>query len=257
MPTRRRPAAVCTNRRRMSHRAILDSAGAMIFALEPRGRFIYFNARAFEALGYEPAEAKRILGLHFFDIVAPRAHADAAARIRRGLERPLDDHAFRLDVRRKDGTAVTLDIEMRTLWQNGSAAGRVGVARIVSRGDDSMDAAVVERAVREERERIAARLRDRVTDIVLGVTADQAPPVAIAGDADRRSLADAARRASFDEMDVAILRLVTTGASNQEIGRQVHLSAAAVKDRIGRLMRRLGARRRAELSAQALRAGIA
>jgi len=34
------------------------------------------------------------------------------------------------------------------------------------------------------------------------------------------------------------------------------LSAAAVKDRIGRLMRRLGAQRRADLSAQALRAGI-
>ena len=38
--------------------------------------------------------------------------------------------------------------------------------------------------------------------------------------------------------------------------RHLHVSAAAVKDRIGRLMRRLGAQRRADLPAQALRAGI-
>jgi PAS domain S-box-containing protein len=238
----------------VNHRAILDCASVMIFALEPRGRLTYFNARAAEALGYTPAAARRLVGQHFFDIVAPGAHADAAARIRRAMERPLEDHDFRIAVQHRDGTAVTLDIQMRTLWQNGKAVGRVGVARVASGESESVKVAVVERAVREERELITARLLDRVPEIVQGVGVERtvASPVDAAG----AKRAELARRASFDETDVEILRLLTSGASNQEISRQIHLSIAAVKDRIGRLMRRLGARRRAELSAQALRAGI-
>ena len=58
-------------------------------------------------------------------------------------------------------------------------------------------------------------------------------------------------------MDLDILQHVARGGSNQEIGREVHLSEAAVKDRIRRLMTRLGARRRAELAAHALRLGLA
>jgi DNA-binding NarL/FixJ family response regulator len=49
------------------------------------------------------------------------------------------------------------------------------------------------------------------------------------------------RRHGLDKTDLAIVRLVTRGASNPVIGREVHLSAAAVKDRIGRVMGRLRA----------------
>jgi DNA-binding NarL/FixJ family response regulator len=174
----------------------------------------------------------------------------------RGAKRPLEIHTFRLDVRRKDGAVVTLEVDASPLWQNGDVAGRVGVARLLDHEGESIDANVIERAVREERERIARALRDRIADI-FGDTAHQASPAAIVTDARGSSAADVFRRHGLDETDLAILRLVTRGSSNPEIGRQVHLSAAAVKDRIGRMMRRLGANRRAELSAQALRAGLA
>ena len=57
--------------------------------------------------------------------------------------------------------------------------------------------------------------------------------------------------------DDAVLRQIAAGASNREIGAEVHLSPAAIKDRIRRIMNRLGAHRRAELAAHALRLGIA
>lgn len=208
-----------------------------------------------EALGYDVTDAKRFLGVSFFDIVAPGAHGDAAAMMGRGARQPLGIHASRLDVRRKDGTAVTLDIHASPLWQDRKVATRVGVARIVDRGRESTDAGVIERAVLEERERIAHALRDRLAEVFEDI-AHHASPAATVTDAKGSSPAHVLRRHGLDETDLAILRLVTRGASNPEIGRQVHLSAAAVKDRIGRLMRRLGATRRAELSVQALRTGI-
>jgi len=159
-----------------------------------------------------------------------------------------------VDVQRKDGSAVTLEIRASPLWQDGAVVGRVGIGRIVEGEHGSTDPDVVERAVLEERTRIATALRDRISDVVFGETAEGAP----AG-TNAYLPADASyvlRRHGLDDMDLAILRLVIKGASNPEIGKQVHLSAAAVKDRIKRLMRRFGANRRAELSAQALRAGI-
>jgi PAS domain S-box-containing protein len=258
MGSRRRSGVVSTGRRRVSHRDILDSVGAGIYAADLQGRFLYFNARALKTLGYTVADAKRLLGTSFFDILAPGQNADAADRMRSGAQRPLDDHHFRLDVRRKDGTTVTLEIWATPLWHKSAVAGRVGVARVVDPKEESRsDADDVKRAVRKERDRIARALKSHVVDVVYGAGAvDNGAPAVIVGDVPP-SPGDVLRRHALDDTDIAILRLVIKGASNPEIGRQVHLSAAAVKDRIGRLMRRLGAHRRAELSAQALRAGIA
>ncbi len=237
------------SRRPVDHRAILESADAIIYAHDLQGRFLYLNGYAAEALGFEASDAARLVGRNYFDVLPTNAVADAAVAMGRGTSRPLDVNTFRIGVRHKDGTPVTLEIRARPLWQRGKAVGRVGVGRIVDRETEPAGAAVVERAVVDERQRIAYALRDRIADVVLGLTAT-------ASDEDASSAAKVMRRKGLDDTDRAILRLVIEGASNPEIGRQVHLSVAAVKDRIARLMRRLGARRRAELSAQALRAGI-
>jgi PAS domain S-box-containing protein len=237
-------------RRQVDHRAILESADAIIYAHDLQGRFLYLNGYAAEALGFEAADAARLVGRTYFDVLPPHAVADAAVVMGRGTARPLDVNTFRIDVRHKDGTAVTLEIRARPLWQRGKAVGRVGVGRIVDQQPEPVGAAVVERAVIDERQRIAHALRDRIADVVLGLTTTPG------NDGDASHAADVMRRHGLDDTDRAIVRLVIEGASNPEIGRQVHLSVAAVKDRIARLMRRLGARRRAELSAQALRAGI-
>jgi DNA-binding NarL/FixJ family response regulator len=115
---------------------------------------------------------------------------------------------------------------------------------------------VVQRAVSADRERIARVLQTRIPELVHGRAVDDETSVVVAHDGNASAADARLRRHDLDDTDIAILRLVIAGSSNPEIGRQVHLSADAVKDRIGRLMRRFGARRRAELSAQALRLGI-
>ena len=251
MASRLRPAS---SRRRVTHRAILDSLGTLVYAHDLQGRLLYCNTRAAKALGYDGADVKRLRGTPFFDFIAPGARGVGAEMMRRGAQNPLDVHAFRIDVRRKDGAAVTLDIQASPLWLDGTVIGRVGVARVVDAHREAIEPEAIERAVRAERERIARALRERVPEL-FGEAAEH-PMAAKPGDTEANAAADAFRRHGLDDTDLAILRLVTRGASNPEIGRQVHLSAEGVKDRIGRLMRRLGARRRAELSAQALRAGI-
>ena len=56
----------------------------MIYAHDMQGRFIYCNARAAEALGYDVADIDRLLGLSFFDILAPGTRAAGAALMGRG-----------------------------------------------------------------------------------------------------------------------------------------------------------------------------
>jgi PAS domain S-box-containing protein len=236
----------------VTHRAILESVGAGIFAIDLQGHFVYFNRSALKALGYTPEEEKLLLGTHFFELIAPQGRTEGAARARRGRERPLDDHAFRIDLRRRDGTCARVDVQMTTLWENGVVAGRVGVAQLVDADSDARDPAVVQQAVREERRRVVGS----IVQFVQGLTDEHAAQGALVQRADEPLVADVKRRQALDETDLAILKLVTEGAANGEIGKHVHLSAAAVKARIGRLMRRLGASRRAELSAQALRIGI-
>jgi len=253
MPSRPRATTPAKTRRPadvpVDHRAILESAGAIIYAHDLQGRFLYLNGYACEALGFDAEQAGELVGKSHFEVHPPHAVADAAVIMRKGTSRPLEVNTFRIDVRRKDGSAATLEIRARPLWQDGKVLGRVGVGHVVERDAAPADTTAVERAVVDERQRIAHALRDRIADVVLELRADEPP-------ADESSAADLLRRHGLDDTDRAIVRLVIAGASNPEIGRQVHLSVAAVKDRIARLMRRLGARRRAELSAQALRAGI-
>jgi PAS domain S-box-containing protein len=241
-----RRAKVASRRRpRVSHRDVLDSVAAAIYVTDLEGRFLYSNRRASEILGYGRADAARFIGMPIFDLLTPGSKLDAAQSVRRGLGRPLEDNHFTLELVTKRGDTVTLDVTASPLRRNGTIVGRVGVAQVADAPERTAGQRIVEHDVLEEWRRVAQSLHDGITAVVAGNRR-----------ADESHVADATRRAIFSETDVAILRLVSSGASNAEIGRQVHLGVEAVKDRVGRLMRRFGARRRAELSAQALRAGI-
>jgi len=56
--------------------------------------------------------------------------------------------------------------------------------------------------------------------------------------------------------DVEILRLIAEGKTNREIADAVFLSPHTIKDRVGRLLRALGAASRAEVTAIAIRSGL-
>jgi two-component system response regulator DevR len=52
---------------------------------------------------------------------------------------------------------------------------------------------------------------------------------------------------ALSEQEVAIIRMIATGATNQDIGQALHMSPHTVKFRITDMLRRFGLRRRSEL----------
>lgn len=62
--------------------------------------------------------------------------------------------------------------------------------------------------------------------------------------------------ASLSETDLAIIRYLSVGLSNKEIGARVHLSPHTVKDHVEKICAILGVRSRVEIVAEALRRGL-
>ncbi len=244
----------------LDFRAILDSAPDVVYVLNLEGRVLFLNQRAYEVFGYDRGERDDLIGRDVIDLVVPGASASVVAAIRRRAEFPRDRQLFRVAARHKDGRAIPLEVHASSVWRDGRIVGRVGVCRVLDetqRADGVLPQPSGGAPLHEERMRIARELRDAIAQIVFGVTAERDVSEAFLLDIKRATAADLARRLRLDDVDLDILRQVASGASNREIGPHVHLSPAAVKDRIRRLMDRLGARRRAELAAHALRLGIA
>ena len=256
-PRRSNASPAPAARDEMDWRAVVESLPDVVYALDLDGRFTYLNPRAHEVFGYSAEEGKAFIGRELMTILAPGSAAAVMGAIRHRAEHPLDRQVFRIEALRKDGTPIPLEVHGAPLRRGGRTIGRLGVCRVLdeSRRDDG--AMPHAQTLHEDRMRIARGLRDAIAQIVFGVTAERDASEAFLGDVKRATRADLARRLRLDDVDLEILRLVAAGASNPEIGTQVHLSPAAVKDRLRRLMARLGSRRRAELAAHALRLGVA
>jgi len=252
-PTRRRAAP--TPDPSVDFRAIVESAGDVVYAMDLEGRFTYVSPRGYDLFGYDGEEDAAALGRSFLEHVTPEGAAEAAEAFRQGAEHPTDRHVFRIRMRTKDGDEIVLEVNAGPLRRDGVIVGRVGIARLLVVRDPSES--IEHGQLLRERNRIAAGLRDAIAQVVYGVTPEPDATDAFLLDVRKAVLADVARRLGLDDVDVAIVRLVASGASNREIGRQVHLSPMTIKDRVRRLMKRLHARRRAELAAQALRFGLA
>jgi PAS domain S-box-containing protein len=239
--------------------AVLESSPDIVYVLDLEGNFVYLSARAYEVFGYDRSDGSRFLGGSPTEIMVPGTNAPAVAAIRHRVEFPRDRQVFRVEGRHKDGRAISLEVHGGPVWREGRIIGRMGVCRVLEQeGREGVRAKASEAdGLQHERMRIARGLRDAIAQVVFGVTPDRDASEAFLTDVKRATRADLARRLQLDEVDLEILRLVAAGGSNREIGSQVHLSPAAIKDRISRLMTRLGARRRAELAAHALRLGVA
>jgi len=244
-------------REEMDWRAVVESLPDVVYALDLDGRFTYLNPRAHEVFGYSLEEGKAFIGRELMTILAPGSAAAVMGAIRHRAEHPLDRQVFRIEALRKDGTPIPLEVHGAPLRRDGHTIGRLGVCRVLDASQRDDGATPHAQTLHEDRMRIARALRDAIAQIVFGVTAERDASESFLADVKRATRADLARRLRLDDVDLEILRLVAAGASNPEIGAQVHLSSAAVKDRLRRLMTRLGSRRRAELAAHALRLGVA
>jgi DNA-binding CsgD family transcriptional regulator len=198
--------------------------------------------------------------IDFVDVLAPGASGAALDAIRHRTEFPRDRQVFRVVALHRDGTPIPLEVHGGPLLRDGRMIGRMGICRVLAsaqRDDGTAAQAGGAHGLQGERMRIARGLRDAIAQVVFGVTADGDATESFLSDVKRATVDEVARRLRLDEVDLEILGRITAGDSNREIAVAGHLSPAAVKDRVRRLMDRLGARRRAELAAHALRLGIA
>ena len=62
--------------------------------------------------------------------------------------------------------------------------------------------------------------------------------------------------ATLSDRDIAIIRYIAGGLTNKEIGSLVHLSAHTIKDRLEKIAATFDVRSRAEIVAEAFRAGL-
>jgi PAS domain S-box-containing protein len=236
--------------------ALVDAVGDLAYAVDLEGRFTYLNAGGAARLGHS---ADRLLGRHFSEIVAPEALEAAQAAFERMRTDPEQAMTVRTEVLRKDGTSVLLEDKPRGVWRDGRLVGIQGIARdvtVVARLQAENQEQAGRLVLLEERTRLAHALHDAVARVIFSTSVEGKSPAAFLADVRRALVADVTRRLGLSETDVMILRGITEGLSNGEIGKRVHLSADAVKDRIRRMMGRIGAHRRAELGAEAVRLGL-
>lgn len=236
--------------------ALVDAYGDLAYAIDLQGRFTYVNPGGAELVGFAP---ERLLGRHFSEIVAPESLPQAEARFDSLRKDPEQGMIVRTEVRSKDGGTMILEDRPRGVYRDGRLVGIQGIARDVT-SVAKLEAEHEEQAGRlvllEERTRLAHALHDAVARVIFSTSVEGKSPAAFLADVRRALVADVTRRLGLSDTDVTILRGITEGLSNGEIGKRVHLSADAVKDRIRRMMGRIGAHRRAELGAEAVRLGL-
>ena len=239
-----------------NYRQLVESAGDMIYALDLEGRFTFYNSKASEVLGYGLEE---FLGRRLTEILTPESAKVALNHFLEGIQGQETSPFFEAEALRKDGTTVHLEVRASSFYRNGRLAGRQGIARDISELK-RLQAEVAQKAERiallEDRNRIARELYDSIAQIVFKTAADPETTDALLSEVRSSLRAEVARTLELSEVDLTIIELISQGLSNKGIGQQVCLSPDTVKDRVRKIMDRLGVRRRTELVAEAARRGL-
>jgi PAS domain S-box-containing protein len=236
--------------------ALVEAAGDFIYTLDLEGRFTFLNAAAARLLRYSVGE---LLGKRF-TVILPPASAEVALRhFGQGLTGTESTPFFEVEARRKDGSSVLLEVRAGNLYRDGKLVGRQGIGRDISelRSLQQAIAAKSERvALLEERTRIAMALYARIAEFAAEETGD-----AVTSSQALRQMHEAMLRVTADHngltsFDLSVLQLLAKGCSNREIAAAVHRSPHTIKDHIKKIKTRVGANRRAELVATALKLGL-
>jgi PAS domain S-box-containing protein len=239
-----------------NYRELIEHVGDMIYTLDREGRFTYVNAAGVAMLGYERGE---LIGRHFLEVVdEPSAHV-ALDHFRRALAGTETTPFFEVQVVRKDGATVDVEVRAGSLYRDGELIGRQGVARDISTLK-SLQAEVVDKSQRlallEDQARIAMDLYRRIADLTLTAPVDPEGTERALRSVEGTLTRVSAEKLGLDAQDLEIVELLAAGHSNREVGAHVHLSPNTVKNRVSKLMRILGARTRAEVVAEAASRGL-
>lgn len=241
---------------------LIEAAGDLIYTLDLEGRFTFFNQAVERVLGYAAAD---LMGQPFTQFLTPTGAAVALRHYQQGLAGQEHTPFFEVEARHRDGAIVHLEIRAGMLMRDGVLVGRQGIARDINE-IKALQNIVNEKSQRmtllEERTRIAMGMYARIAELVyddLGPAHGGQP--AGTSEAGLREIQNtlnrvAAEKHGLNAADLIILQLLAEGRSNGEIAEIVCRSPHTVKDSVKKIMQRLGARRRAEAVACALKLGL-
>ncbi|MBN8866427.1 MAG: PAS domain S-box protein [Solirubrobacterales bacterium] len=235
-------------------RELVEGLGDAVYTLDLEGRFTWGNEAGLRYLGYDQSDFDEFLGRHFLDLLTPASKQVAIEHFSRGLAGEELSPFFEVQAYHRDGHILDFEIRASDLIHEGELIGRQGVVRNIS-AIKQLQAEMAETSKRlsqlEERERIMATLYSRFASLTAGASnEDQIVEL-------QRALGTvAAQRLGLASGDVEILELLAAGKTNREIAELVHLSPHTIKDRVGRILRALGAQSRTEATAIAIRRGL-
>lgn len=118
---------------------------------------------------------------------------------------------------------------------------RAGALGYVLKGDSDAQLVSAIEAVADGHRALSPRVAEQLVELMLSPTPAQGPEF---------------EEPEFEEVDRAILRMLSDGASNGQIASKLFMSDSTVKRRIRSIFNRLGVTRRAEAAAEAARRGL-
>jgi PAS domain S-box-containing protein len=236
--------------------ALVEAAGDFIYTLDLEGRFTFLNRAAARVLGYSVEE---LLGKKFTIALTPASAEVALKHFGQGVAGNETTPFFEVELRRKDGGTVLMEVRAGSLYRDGKLVGRQGIGRDISevRALQQAIAAKSERvALLEERTRIAMALYARIAEFAVEDTDDAVTSSQVLRQMHEAMLRVTADHNGLSKFDLGVLELLAKGCSNREIAAAVHRSPHTIKDRIKKIKERVGVKRRAELVAASLKLGL-
>lgn len=238
--------------------ALIDAAGDMIYVLDLKGRFTYYNKAASQVLGYASGSTE-MLGKSFLEILTPDSAVIAQRHFTQALKGKDSMPLFEVEALHRDGSVVHLEVRTGTLVRDGKTIGRQGIARNITE-IKSLQAMVSEKSQRmtllEERTRLALGLYARIADFVYDEAGGKRTGEQALREVETTLQRLSAERHDLSASDIKILTLLAKGLSNDEIASIVCRSPHTVKDNVKKIMVRLGVKRRTEAVACAIKSGL-
>lgn len=245
----------------LDYQGLLARLADVVYAVDADGRFTYINPAGERIFGWDVAD---LIGEHFAKVIDPDALAETTEHFRRGMASADPGRYFETRIRQPDGQIRDLEIHAGNIYRDGRLVGRQGVGRDMTelrRLQEDLATKTSRLELLEEQQRAALEVYRRLNLMVGRAGGDPG----LAGDAGRteqaldaveRSLQLETARAMGLHDDLEIIALIADGYSNQEISDRVHLSVHTVKDRVSRIITKLGARSRAAVATRATETGL-
>ena len=125
----RRQAEEALRQSEERYRDLFENANDVIYTLDLAGRITSTNRRAEQTFGYTRAEC---VGKNATALIPPEYHEQMRQALRRKLAGETAPTVYELEVLRKDGRRVPLEVSSRLILRDGRPAGVQGIARDVT-----------------------------------------------------------------------------------------------------------------------------